>query len=388
MASPVLSVQKHTLTISGGSATDDTAALTGSPTTANCIPFVSTRVVTTGSNPDEFSAYAVRADFTGGDTVRVTTANRDLASREIVCEVTVVEFNPAEVNVYQGQGEFDGSETLVLNDPYGASVDVVLAKSFLYFTYTTDNSSEQWVQHNIRGVMTDADTLTFDAINNQGEAGVDASLVNWYVAEAINTAWAVDHVAIQLSGAQTTNTDTFTAVDDGKTCVFGSYKGSSGSTDTDGCQENTIDVTLTDSGGDTWDTVTATRLLAVGIIDWAGCVVELAGNENVYRGQLTTTNASPDTGTSRTITTAVTEADSMVHTCGMTGILGGSGNDDANSDDVPAVFYAWTFASSTLVDCEHYTGQSNFQAADVTWEVIEWDVGGAPPATRRVMVIS
>jgi len=72
----------------------------------------------------------------------------------------------------------------------------------------------------------------------------------------------------------------------------------------------------------------------------------------------------------------------------MTGNMGGAGNDNDNSDDVPAVFYAWTFASSTLVDCEHYTGQSSFEAADVTWEVIEWDVGGAPPPTRRIFIIS
>jgi hypothetical protein len=361
------------------------ATLTGSPDTTNCIPFVSTRVVTIAGAADILCAYAVRADFHGGDTVRVTTSDINLGSRVIVCEVTVVEFDPTEVNVYQGDDPFPTSaNTLTLNDPYGVGVDVVEAKSFLYFTYTTPADTDNWAFHTIRGVMTDVDTLTFDAVQNQGSPLT--THVNWYVAEAINTAWAVDHVAIQLADAITTDTDTFTAVDDEKTFILGSYKGVVTPTDGDGVRQHTIDVTLTDSGGDTWDTVTATRLDGVSILDWAGFVVEFdsGGNENVYRGTVTTTQASPDPAGHNAIGATVTAADSMVHTAGMTGMLGGSGNDDSNSDDVPAVFYAWTFDSDTQITLEHYTGQATFEAATVTWEVVEWDVGGAPP--RRVMV--
>jgi hypothetical protein len=354
----------------------------------NCIPFVSTRVVTLGKEADSFSAYAVRADFVDDtiDKVRVRTSNRDLDLREIVCEVTVVEFDPAEVNVYQGEDTWgDSVNIMTLNDPYGGAVDVDLAKSFLYFNYVTNIGSDIWRFHTIRGVMTDLDTLTFDATENQG-SGTSITIVNWYVAEAINTAWAVDQVAIQLADAIGTNEDTsFSAVTEAKTFILGSYKGSDGSTNTDGNEQNTINIDLTDS-----TTVTASRVDGAagnGIIDWAGFVVELAGDENVYRGDLTTTQASPDTGTSRT-TTAVVVADSMVHTAGMTGTVGGSGDTDDNSDDPPGVFYAWTFASSTEIDCEHYIGMSTFEAATVSWEVIEWDVGGAPPVTRRVMVIS
>jgi hypothetical protein len=209
--------------------------------------------------------------------------------------------------------------------------------------------------------------------------------MDWYVVECKNTEWAVLPRNITIIDTGTTaNVTDLGGVDTAKTMVLGSYRVTDISADSDGCRDNTADIDLT-SG----TTLTATRLGTSAPLEWSGFVIEFdsGGNENVYRGTVTTTQASPDPASHTTIT-SVTAADSMVHTCGMQGTIGGSGNDDGDSDDVPPVFYAWTFDDDTHITLEHYTAQSTFEAADVTWEVIEWDVDGAPPVTRRVMVIS
>jgi hypothetical protein len=193
---------------------------------------------------------------------------------------------------------------------------VVLAKSFLYFTSTRHNAQNAWDAHNVRGVITDVDTLTFDS---SGGTNND-SVINWYVAECKNTEWTVEQVAIQLADTVTTNTATIASVTSAKTFILGSYMGSDDAPDGDGNEENTIDVELV--GTPTSTSVKATRLTAGagdGVIDWAGFVVELNGSENVYRGAITTSASSPDTDT----VTSVTAANSWVHTSGHTGILGG-----------------------------------------------------------------
>jgi hypothetical protein len=365
------------------------ASLTGSPTTANCIPFVTTRVVVTGSSADEFAAYAARASFVAGspNKIRVETTDTDLASREIVCEVTVVEFNPNEVNVYSAEAEFDeNSDEEIVTAAFGGNVDP--SKSWLYFTYSTSSTTEWWRRHTIRGRITESvpvsgdwDELTFDALENQGGTAGDTT-VQWWVAEAINTAWTVDPVDIVIADLVDENTDTFAAVGKAKTFILGSYMGST-STEADANADNTIDVTLTDSGGDTWDTVTATRSGTEGEITWSGFVVELLGGENVYRGKLTTTAVSPDPADHTSIGATVTEVDSMIHTAGSCGNLGSGSHTGFESIEVADAFCTWTFFSPTHIDCEHRTagGESD---GSVSWEVIEWEMGAA----RRVMVIS
>jgi hypothetical protein len=51
------------------------------------------------------------------------------------------------------------------------------------------------------------------------------------------------------------------------------------------------------------------------------------------------------------------------------------------------MFTAWTFTDDEFLTVEHITWGSEADM-DISWEVIEWDTGGAPPPTRRVMVIS
>jgi hypothetical protein len=340
---------------------------------ADCIPFITMRATTKSSGSgDLFEEYAVSADFDTGTTVRVRRSGATAAV--LVVEVTVVEFDPAEVTVYQGTGAMaDDENSVVLDDPYGGSVDIVLADTFLYFTYTTEVTNDWWEAHNVRGVVTDVDTLTFDKDETGSVIDID-----WYVAEATGGAWAVDHVAITLADTDSTEPATIGSVDTAKTFILGSYKGADDTADADANDANTVDVELTNS-----TTVTATRVGDDQPIDWAGCVVELAGAENVYRGSLSHAASSPQTSATFT---AVTIADSMVHVAGHSGNLGGGSFPGTGSAQVGDTFTAWTFLSTTTVESAHHIGGS--ETGTVSWEVIEWEVGGAPPPTRRVMVIS
>lgn len=234
----------------------------------------------------------------------------------------------------------------------------------------------------MRGRITGVNELTFD----QQAQNMEDAIIHWYVAEAINTAWAVDAVDITLAAAVSSNTATITALDTtdrSKAFVLGSYRGS-GSGDADANDENTIDVTLTNS-----TTVTAQRAIATaaGAIDWSGFVVEFAsgGNENVYRNTLAwTTSEASKTNVTITGGPVSDTADCMVHVAGSPGTVGTGSFPGVDSDDTPDAFTAWTFTSTSALTVTHNTigGEAD---QDISWEVIEWDVSAAP---RRVMVIS
>jgi len=387
MASPVLSVEKHTLTLAaaGSTVSED---LDDAPDITNCVPFVTSRITAiSSSNPDEFQHYTLGVDFVSGtpDAVRITNSGTD-STRAMVAEVSVVEFDPTYVNVYQGTAQIENDTQDVVTAAFGGGpVTVDLSKAWLYFTYTSASGADTYLNHAVRGRITGTSELTFDIASNPGSPGV---IIDWYVVECKNTEWSVQAVDISLlTTTGTTATDTFTAVDPAKSFVLGSRIGSNGSADNDAPDENLIDIKLTDSGGDTWDTVTANRQAASGQIDWSGFIVEFAsgGNENVYRGTLAW--AASETSTTDTIGTAVTIADSMVHMAGHTGTFAGGHwkNTTDSSARPPDTFTAWTITGTTEVTVTHITNGGAENNQDLSWEVIEWDVGGTP---RRVMVIS
>ena len=379
----VLSVQKHTVTLAAA-ASSGTANLTGSPTLANCVPFITTRVTAVSSqNDDEFQDYTVTADFlTGPDRVRIRNHDAD-STRAMVIEVTVVEFDSSVVNVYQGTAAIDNSQDDVVS--IGGTVN--LSKAWLYFTYMTEGTADNYRDHAIRGRITSTTQCTFDCSETYGPAS--AHSIDWYVVECQGTEWAVDAVSIQLDAVTTTNTATIGSVTTSKAFILGSHTGSDVG-DGDGPDENLVDVKLSNA-----TTVTATRQgHGGGIIEWSGFVVEFAagGNENVYRGTLAWSPTARGTSKTDTIGTAVTIADSMVHLAGQTGILGGGHwkRTTDSSNRCPDTFTAWTITGTTEVtltkmDNDDTGGETD---QDLSWEVIEWDVGGAPAPTRRVMVIS
>ena len=377
----VLSIQKHTITITAP-AVEGTAALTGITDITMCVPFVTTRVSAPATTIDEFAAYQVRADFNAGAVRLRTETGSGLGSREIVCEVTVVEFDPTYVNVYQGTSSFaDNQASITVASPFASPV--VLSKAWLYCTATATTPTDAWYHHLVRGDITGTNELTFSSNVNTTRD------VHWYVVECKNTEWEVfpRDITIPVADLSASITDLPT-VDTAKTFVIGSYYLAGdpflGGTNEDSNRQFTIDVELQNG-----TTLAATRREAsVNLsIEWSGFVVEFAsgGNENVYRNTLTTSATSPDT---QAIGATVTAANCLVHPSGHQGTMGGgSHNDNDNSHDVIHGFCAWTLTDTT-VSCAHDTANS-FEAGSVTWEVIEWDVGGAPPVTpRRVMVIS
>jgi hypothetical protein len=55
--------------------------------------------------------------------------------------------------------------------------------------------------------------------------------------------------------------------------------------------------------------------------------------------------------------------------------------------DFVDIFCALKLTADDTVSVDHSTEGAETDI-DVSWEVIEWDTGGAPAPTRRVMVIS
>jgi hypothetical protein len=74
----------------------------------------------------------------------------------------------------------------------------------------------------------------------------------------------------------------------------------------------------------------------------------------------------------------------MVHVAGSAGVIGGGSWPGPQSQDAADTFVAWTFTSDSALTVAHIVpGASDDQ--NISWEVIEWDVGAAAPV-RRVMV--
>lgn len=383
----VLSIQKHTITITSTNASVQ-ANLTGDPatSTANCIPFWSTRVSSVSTTEaDAIDEYAVSVDFVAGSPNKVRARTEDFDAgglpREVVVEVTVVEFNPAEVNVYQGTASMGVNDTSIVltggTAPFTSAV--VLAKTWMNFGFIGGGTWEQWSYMSTRGRITGTNELTFDV------AIVGCTVdIDWYVAEAVSTAWAVDPVDIEVAIGSTSNTATLgTSVGStAKTFVLGSHL-LNGAASGKEIGNNVCDAVLTAD-----NEVTCSRYYDDNTLTWSGFVVELAGSENVYRGSITQTSATASENDS--IGATVAEGDSMVVRPGSTGSMGSGVWSGYGEPDVPDAWTAFTFNGTgdvTQITCQHAINGTSSSVL-LNWEVIEWDVGGAPPATRRVMVIS
>lgn len=375
MAAPVKSIEKLQVTVAT-SATAGTATVLGSQTLANCVPFFTSYV--TDDNGDNIDEYALMADFlTGPNRVQLSRETGG-SSSALAAEVTLVEFNSSVTNVYSGTANMaatDDEEVVI--SPFGSPV--VLANTWLYFTHKGDDGGFPWERICIRGRITDTNELTFDRATGSLQEG--AAEIEWYVVETTDSAWTVDHIDISITDAQTSNTNTsFGTVTMAKTFILGSHRVDDNHTSGASLEAGICYAELTNG-----TTVTAIRGYADGQIDWSGCVVELAGNENVYRGTLNHDNTdSPETTAAFT---AVALADSMVHVAGQNGSMGGGEwTDNYQSGEGPCNWTRWTFASTT-------TAQSNYNPlgdsdGNVGWEVIEWEVDAGGGAVRRIMVVS
>ena len=385
----VLSVQKHTITIASGNASAQ-ADLTGGPVLANCVPFFSTRVSSVSTNgANDVDEYAVSVDFVAGapDKVRARTANFGTLPRALVVEVAVVEFDPAKVNVYQGTATIsEGATSTALSDAFGVAVTVDLSKSWLTFGYIGVGDWENMFNLTARGRFTSTSELTFDVTDTGSTVGID-----WYVAEAVDQgggvySWEVDPVSITIADITSSNTATLSPAvsNTAKTFLLGSYNVSAGISGT-AVDSTSVDAVLTNGS-----TVTCSRYGEDGPINWSGFAVELAGNENVYRGNIS--QVTPTASENDNIGATVASADSMVVRAGNIGSLCAGAWSGFNQADMPDAMPAFTFVGTgdvTQITCQHAINGTENGTVSISWEVIEWDVGGAPPVTpRRVMVIT
>jgi hypothetical protein len=370
----IVSVQKFQLTL-GNSALTDSATLAGGTVAANCVPFTTTRVTKQAAPGDDVVQYVcdIYIQFDSPDwKVYAERGLAELGEAELVCEVTVV--------------EFDGSDTVVLSGTYNddTAVDVGTLDdeaTFLYVPGQCTDFSSWWTPYLLRSYIT-ADGVDSDLAFTRADTGGTYS-GHWYAVTATAGEFTVQARTVVLGNSVTSNAATIDSITTNKTFLIGSYSSIQGGNRTD----NNVcicDATLTD---DTTITVQRdTAPVADGVITWHGYAVTMTDNTMVYRNTLNwavseTTKADVSIGA--TVDTDV----SMVHVAGSVGTTSTGSGASTNSDAVPDMFTAWTFTSPTALTVEHITWGSE-DDLDISWEVIEWDVDGAPPPTRRVMVIS
>lgn len=370
MAGVVKSVETFIISLAD-TVGSDTDTLTGSQDIDYCVPFVTKRVVTPGTEI-EIENHQVDAWFTSTDTLNV---QRDVSSGAIEVEITVVEFDSTLVNVYSDAWQMADSAS---TGNYGIGGTVDLAKSFLVFhSYQNSNVLNRYDSHMFRGRITSTTQVTFDRGADDINRGTADG--HFWVIECIGTEFSVDPIDILLS-AVASNTGA-TSVTKANSLLLGSHY----SLDTDGesNDDNTVDATLTNG-----TTVTVQRASSVGTIGWSGFVVEFADGTAVEHG--TWNEASADGDENFTLATPVSFA---LGTAMLSGSMGsttaGSFPGTAIADVVDAQ------CQLTLVDSDaggnfdelrirHNTAGGE-ASNDISWQVIEWGTGvGSPP--RRVMV--
>jgi len=372
----VLSVQKHTITLTAGTSSD-TAALTGNPAsdTGNCVPFVTTRVTDPHATPDQHRAYQVSVSFTGSSpNINVqceTDGTGGETGREVVCEVTVVEFG-SNISVQTGALSLAGTTSDTLSAPGDFTAVDSLSRAFMYHTWLNGISSDDFRDHCLRGELTAEGTLAFSRADNDG-----TMTGNWWIIESLGPthSFEVEHLSVDIadtSAQQVESLVSINPVDMAKTAVFGNHSSSNASDDNSNATGNMFLSSTTQVTADRSGTSNS----------WSGLaqIVEFADDTNVYRG-----NIDPTDGDDTATVTSVDDTESLVHVPGGTGSFVTGSFAGTASDDPPNAHCALTFNSGTQIRVQHNTTGST-DVGDVSWEVIEWDTSASGPP-RRVMVV-
>jgi hypothetical protein len=233
----------------------------------------------------------------------------------------------------------------------------------------------------IRGVITDTTNVDFDIIS---PAGSDAT-INWWVVEATTGNFATQPKTIDLADTESSGFATITSIAEDKTFLVGSIAGADDPSDYDANSDNTTDIVLTDD-----TTITMTRAGSAGAIEWAGHAVTMAGaNALVQRGTISDDAAGNPTVDLTTGGYQSAGDDAIVHVAGSMGSHTAGSFAGLSGDGGPDSHCAFTFEDGgDTLRMQRFTNDTDSNTNDISWEVIEWDIGGAPPPTRRVMVIS
>jgi hypothetical protein len=346
----VKSVERLQILLAAGTASNS-ASLTKSQTVANCVPFATKHITTIASPVDNWSQQAVDISFSGSTVVAATN---DGSTRAITVEVTVVEFDPALVDVQQGTFTMTASASDA--PTLGTTLGAVTATAMVHYWQNTGAPAVSEPAM-VRGVITNTTTVTFTRGASTGNC-----TGHYYTFEALSSQFVVDQVNIALTGAAS-NTGTIGAVTMAKTFLIGSYEGTSISDD------NTLgscDITLTNT-----TTITVQRNGSTGNITANVFAIEFAagGSENVYRGTISAQGATASQDVDHTavdLDLAMPWIPSA--TSHKTGSFPGAGSSD-NSDAQCSI----NMVDTDTVNIEHSTAGGE-ASNDISWEVVEWEI--------------
>ncbi len=372
----VASIQYHSGTIANA-AENFTAALTGTPALV-VFPMGSgaSGARWDAAQLDGFIAEAGEdPPYAEGDL----WLRRDAPSGSLDVSAHVVEFD-SSVNVYKVAYNYVSAWTGDHSFSIGATVDAT--KAFCFAGKYCDSADGTYDVHLVRARLTDnlgavSANPTHVTLSRQGAPGtIDG---HFYVLESDD--FSVQQFEIDPSGTTSTTATLSTTVDSGKTFLMGSWE----SSDT-GRQNaiNTCDVWLEDVGAGA-DTVTLDVVSTSNSIVYTGYAVELTGS-TVTHGSVTSV-------------TAETQHDITVDVDSSVALPIISGNDGTTTQ---GTFPSTTSSDNDMADASlraQVTSDTNLQVLKLDvggetnytfhWSIIEWDTGGAPPATpRRVMVVS
>lgn len=367
----VVSVERLSTDLANGNLTADSAALSKSQTTANCVPFHTIRCTAEEATADRWASYCISSHFIFDDPDYKVRHTRVRDNSYNVLETTVVEFDGTNIEV-QSFGPL--SKTSV-TDLTQAITTIDQTKAFIYMTYYADADTTDELPY--RGMLRAYFSADDEVTISQDDYNVPLEIYLWVV-EAQGTEFTVQPVAISLTG--TTATDTITSVATDRTFLVGSYTADTSTLDDN--NKLTIDVRLTNG-----TTVTADRHNSGGTVTYDGFAVTFGLGEgpSVQRGRLIGHTASP-MPQDVNLTTALDDLDwAMVHSAGQGDRQNVAMPGEGSSDHADA-YGAWSFVDSDTIRLQHLTDGGEADN-DWSWEVIDWRFNGAAPS-RRVMVVS
>lgn len=340
----VVSVERVLITLSTIQ-TSNTGTLTKSQNAANCVPFTTVKPFWIDGASDIYDRSFVDVTISGS-TVTVTRGNHISTSLSVA--IYVVEFNSSLATVYSGSFAMTTSESSDV-----VSIGTTLSSTsdaFMVHNYKTANSTSTPSYQFVRGRISSTSQMTFD--RSAASGAIDGT---WYVVEALNGEFSVQHDTQVTSG--TSSTDTITSVDTAKSFVIASALSA---TMPQGLK--TIDLqnatTLRFRSGSSSAVSTATQVVTF----------DAAGSGNVQRGEINAVN--DDFGTVSTVITSTDYDFSSAHNAM---IFGGSLVNSTNFD-YNALNYTQTYLTSAtnLRHQRHYDAANTNSDTTIVYEVVEW----------------
>lgn len=358
----VVTVERFNLTIAV-STRDMSANLTQGQTIANCIVFITSEVDETAE------AFAnrrlIRARLASGpDRVIVERGSNGATGPEVVA-VTVIEFDPADVDVQSGTVTAD-------NSPITASLMAVdLSKTFAVTSLqgnqlSSDNGPDEMSYECDLPSTTQIRFRSFDTLHDD----VD---IQWYTAEALGGAWTVQQVSWSLISALTDDVS-ITAVDLSRTFHVGTYRTDSGADSApDVCTATTALTSTTNLRATAPSTTADERTGTVFVVE---CDATIAA---VQRGNVTLSNAGggiADVSQTAAITAVDLTRSQVWLGSGWMGFSSGGRNTSGASGNTEAMCRA-VFNSTTQIEV-FARGLPAGTDTDAQYEVIEWLEGSMP----------